>query len=125
MESAVIQAIIYVLVMAGAAFKVYTKMKQTGGNYFNRAHLFTLIVIMMAIIGVATQVVNGLNIAFDASAISIAVFITVLLAGWGAGDVAYNIALSMISEVHASNPVTPQPQTPITPTLPIPPATQT
>ena len=87
METVIVQAVIYLLVIIGAALKVYTKIQQTGGNYFNKTHLFSqVVVVLMAILAITTQVVNGLNIAFDASAISLSVFIAVLLAGWGAGD---------------------------------------
>ena len=118
METTIVQAVIYLLVIIGAALKVYTKIQQTGGNYFNKAHLFSLVVVLMAILAITTQVVNGLNIAFDASAISLSVFIAVVLAGWGAGDLAYNIALSMISEVQATNTTSPT-----STTSPLPPAT--
>lgn len=118
METIIIQAIIYVIVITGALLKVFSKIQQDGKNYFNAAHAGVLIVYMMAVLGLASQTVQGLNINLDASAITIAVLITALLAGWGAGDLAYQTANQFSgngSSLPASTP-TPAPAPTSTPT---------
>lgn len=93
-ETAILQAIVYIFVFAGAMLKVVSKYYQDG-NYINAQHLTAIVMLIMTVLAVTSQTIVSLDISAFPTYMSL--FIAALLLGWGAGDVAYQTGLKLDS----------------------------
>jgi hypothetical protein len=105
MDISTVQIAVYICVIMGALFKIYSKGQQLGGyDFFTKAHLTTLVIALAAVIYVASQAMSGITIPASLTGLTLAFLVTAILAGWAAGDLAYNTALVIIADLKPAQP---------------------
>ena len=117
MDISIIQLAVYICVVVGALVKLYSKGQQLGSyNFFNKAHLIALIIAIGSVLYIASQTMASITLPSVITGLTMAFLVTALLAGWAAGDLAYNTALVVLADLEPAQApatdTTPQSATP-------------
>ncbi len=117
MDISIIQLAVYICIVVGALVKLYSKGQQLGNyNFFNKAHLIALIIAIGAVLYIASQTMTSITLPSAITGLTMAFLVTALLAGWAAGDLAYNTALAVLADLEPAQApatdTTPQSATP-------------